>query len=257
MYSKVRERKNDLINTTVLEVILAVIIILLCVVYIKDIEQKDMEKNYLERIAELQNQNDELEKTVRDLRRENKGLKDEIKRLNRKIERLTPRNPGEKHNIEKYEAEIETLEIKIKTLEAKIATLETKIAALEAELKTLRDKKKPVKSKARGGIDKPSCLIEDGKIEFFAEVTKEDGLFQFTATCSSANQLKVKNLPGAAGLLTNKAITLETLQNQARLLFRHGQESTPPCVYFVKLNPDVWLGSELKILERFFYKSYQ
>ena len=49
MNSKVEERKNDLRNTTVLEVMTAVIIILLYVVYIKDTEKKDLEKITLSR----------------------------------------------------------------------------------------------------------------------------------------------------------------------------------------------------------------
>ena len=67
MNSKVEERKNDLRNTTVLEVILAVIIILLCVVYIKDTEKKDLEKNYLEQVEFLKSENESLLKNIREL----------------------------------------------------------------------------------------------------------------------------------------------------------------------------------------------
>ena len=78
MHSKVEERKNDLRNTTVLEVILAVIIILLCVVYMKDVDIKTLEKSKEAQILELTNENKVLIEKNRALKKENRQLKKEV-----------------------------------------------------------------------------------------------------------------------------------------------------------------------------------
>ena len=236
MNSKVEERKNDLRNTTVLEVILAVIIILLCVVYIKDTEKKDLEKNYLEQVEFLKSENESLLKNIRELQKQNRELADEVERLNRKIKRYTPKRPGDKSALEQAEDKIQELEI---------------------ELKKLKSKLKPEQKTGKGGIDKPSCLIENGKIEFFADIEKQGSLFQFFLTGSGKNQSKVMNVPGAPELLSKGPITIDEIQKFGKLVFQYGQNSTPSCVYFVKLDPNKWSGGELKKLERYFYKSYR
>ena len=236
MQAKVEERKNDLRNTTVLEVILAVIIILLCVVYIKDTEKKSIEKNYIERLFELQSENSVLKNEIRNLREENRELKKEVERLERKIKRYRPRNPGEATALEKAEKEIKDLEMKIQQLNSQL---------------------KPNNVTGKGGVDKPSCLIEDGKIEYFADIIKKQQAFQFLPTGSTSNQKQVLGVPGASSLFEKDTISLEELQKFGKRIFTHGQNSSPSCVYFVRLNPNKWSGGELKILERYFYKSYR
>ena len=236
MQAKVEERKNDLRNTTVLEVILAVIIILLCVVYIKDTEKKTMEKNYIERISELQSENSILREDNKKLLKENKKLKVEIERLERKIKRYRPRSPGEASALEKAEKEIKDLENRLQQLNSKL---------------------NPKNSRGKGGVDKPSCLIENGKIEYFAEIIKKQQSFQFLPIGTKNNRNQVSGIPGAKELFAKDAVTLEELQKFGKRVFTHGQNSSPSCVYFVRLDPNKWSGGELKILERYFYKSYR
>ena len=246
METKVEERKNDLRNTTVLEVILAVIIILLCVVYIKDTENKTMEKNFNERITQLQAENETLKSNIRDLKKENRELKDEVERLNRKLDRYKPRKPGEEKLLENAELYIEELEKEIKKLNQNTSELEDKLKKL-----------KPKNEKGKGGIDKPSCLIERGKIEYFANIIKRGNKFKFLPTGSSLNKMKVSSVPGASKLFAKEGISIEELQKFGKLAFTYGQNSTPSCVYYVKLDPNKWSGGELKKLERYFYKSYR
>ena len=236
MHTKVEERKNDLRNTTVLEVILAVIIILLCVVYIKDTEKKTMEKNYIERLSELQSENSVLKKEIKNLREENKKLKDDVERLERKIKRYRPRSPGEASALEKAEKEITDLEVKLQQLNSKL---------------------NPKNLKGKGGVDKPSCLTEDGKIEYFADIIKKQQSFHFLPTGTTSNRKQALGIPGASGLFAKDTISLEELQKFGKRIFTHGQNSSPSCVYFVRLDPNKWSGGELKILERYFYKSFR
>lgn len=236
MHTKVEERKNDLRNTTVLEVILAVIIILLCVVYIKDTEKKTMEKNHLEQLSELQSENAILKGDIHNLRKENNELKDEVQRLERKIKRYKPKSPGEAGALEKAEQEI---------------------VDLEKELKQLRNRLNPEEQKGKGGVDKPSCLIKNGKIEYFADIKKEANLFRFIPTGSTSNKKQVMTVPSASDLLTRGPITLDEFEKFGKIIFNHGQESSPSCVYFVKLDPNKWSGGEIKIIERYFYKTYR
>lgn len=236
MHTKVEERKNDLRNTTVLEVILAVIIILLCVVYIKDAEQKTIEQSYIKRLSELQSENSILKEEIKYFREENKKLKDEVERLERKIKRYRPRSPGETSALDNAINEI---------------------TKLEAKLRQLNSKLNANNQKGKGGVDKPSCLTEDGKIEYFADIIKKQQSFQFIPTGTTRIQNQVLDIPGAAELFAKDAISLEELQQFGKRIFTHGQNSSPSCVYFVKLDPNKWSGGELKILERYFYKSYR
>ena len=236
MQTKVEERKNDLRNTTVLEVILAVIIILLCVVYIKDTEKKTIEENYIEQLSKLQSENSVLKDKNKNLREENKILKNEVERLERKLKRYRPRSPGEASALEKAEKEIKDLERKIQQLNNQL---------------------NPENLKGKGGVDKPSCLIENGKIEYFADIVKKQQSFQFLPTGTINNQKQVLSVPGASLLFAKDAISLEELQKFGKRIFTHGQNSSPSCVYYVKLDPNKWSGGELKILERYFYKSYR
>ena len=236
MHAKVEERKNDLRNTTVLEVILAVIIILLCVVYTKQIEIKTLEKNHAQQILDLQSENAKLYAEVRNLKRENNKLKDEIKRLERKIKRYKPKSPGEASALEKAEQEIKTLQEK---------------------LDKLNNQLDPSQREGKGGVDKPSCLIENGKIGYFANIVKKGNEFKFSLTGSTTNKIKVMTVPGARELFAKGQITLSELQQFGKLAFDHGRETSTPCVYFVKLDPNNWSGGEIKKLERYFYKSYR
>ena len=67
MLPKAEERQTDLRNTSIMEVILAVIIVLLLVVYTKDVEIGNLKEDY--------------ERTIADLQKENRTLQDENKRL--------------------------------------------------------------------------------------------------------------------------------------------------------------------------------
>lgn len=245
MHSKVEERKNDLRNTTVLEVILAVIIILLCVVYMKDVDIKTLEKSNEAKILELTNENNLLIEKNRALEKENRQLKKEVKRLERKIKRLVPLRPGEKSRTDAYEKIIEELERQIEQLKLKIALVEASKGRL------------PKSDDGKGGRDKPSCLKENGKIQYFAEVSRKGNLFVFSPTGSVSNQSTVAQVPGATALFSGSAITLDKFKRESRRVFKHGQSSNPSCVYYVKLDPSEWLGSELKTLEQYFYKKYQ
>ena len=87
MFSRAEERKSDLRNTTVMEVIVAVIVVLLFVIYFKDSKFKEQTAFYAAEVARLEIQ----------LRRDQKGfrassrhrdLKDKIERLDAQVARL-------------------------------------------------------------------------------------------------------------------------------------------------------------------------
>lgn len=243
MQRKVEERRNDLRNTTILEAILVVIIVLLCVVYVKNIEFIDTEDILKAKIDRLNLENRRLQEENSGLKKKARRLEKEVESLKRKLERHRPLFPGDS-------SEDEDLEAKIEQLESTISQLRDKVKDLKAKLD---ENKNP--GDGRGGIDLPSCLLmPNGRRESFADVSKKGGLIELVLTGSASKRKRVLSIPGASQLLNQGPVSLSKFEEFASLVYRHGAESTPPCRYFIKLDQDEWLGSELKILERFFYK---
>ena len=81
MLPKAEERQTDLRNTSIMEVILAVIIVLLLIVYTKDVQIGELKKDYEHTIADLQKENS----TLRD---KNKRLISEKSKLIREVKDL-------------------------------------------------------------------------------------------------------------------------------------------------------------------------
>ena len=81
----------------------------------------------------------------------------------------------------------------------------------------------PKSDDGKGGRDKPSCLKENGKIQYF-EVSRKGSLFVFSPTGSVNNQSTVAQVPGATALFSGSAITLDKFQ-RSRRVFKHGQSS--------------------------------
>lgn len=201
--------------------------------YIKDTTHKDAEKIYIDKIKELEAEkealiaeNFRLSDENRGLKKDKRELKDEINRLKRKIKRLTPIRPGQTALPQEEEEEEE-----------------------EPETGNNEDQ--------GGGVDKPSCLLEGEERAFFADVNNKEELIEFRQTGSPVNQIKALRIPGATELFTQGPVTFDQFEIAARIIFEHGQKSTPSCVYFIKLDPNQWHGRDLKIFERYFYKAYK
>ena len=143
--SKSNERKSDLRNTTVMEVILTVIIILLCFIYMKDTDLLKVKSS----LAILQETVDKQDKVIseltivnRTLTLKNRDLERLLVEANRTIDRLrlmiSPDGGGAK-SFEDLSAELLALQALNKTLVAEIETLKKDKKDLEIAKDVGRD----------------------------------------------------------------------------------------------------------------------
>ena len=162
MINKVEERKSDLRNTTVMEVILAVIIVLLCFIYLKDQDLfaiKDsvtiLEKKINEQSQAIKN----LETENKELLKENRNLKKEIKLLNEENERLKTMisaKPGPKD------------------LKTQVLDLSAELDKLKQDMEELKKENKRLKTENQDLSAKNDMLIAENKALKLATKDKEE-----------------------------------------------------------------------------------
>lgn len=283
MLAKNEERKHDLRNTTVMEVIIAIIIVLLCVILFKDNNIKDFIKNedlLNQQVKDLKEENQKLRSEVLELKNILRDKNAEIELLQNRLERRNPKKPGEpdedenkdeiiynlekenillKNKITELNDIIKELQIEITLLKAQVENfgidrskddLLKRIKELEAELQNLRNK---YGNDGKGGIDKPSCEKDaNGKVISIGTLKKSssDVIFNINPKISD----NFKSLPFVKNLTASNRHSFSFFLSNSRQIREHGFNQSIPCVYYIELNQTEWTGSELQKIERNNYK---
>lgn len=283
MLAKNEERKHDLRNTTVMEVIIAIIIVLLCVILFKDNNIKDFIKNedlLNQQVKDLKEENQKLRSEVLELKNILRDKNAEIELLQNRLERRNPKKPGEPdedenkdeiiYNLEKENILlknkiielndiIKELQIEITLLKAQVENfgidrskddLLKRIKELEAELQKLKNK---YGDDGKGGIDKPSCEKDaNGKIISIGTLKKSgsDVIFKINPNVSTS----FKELSFVQDLTRTYKYSFSYFLSKSKQIRRFADDQKTPCVYFLTINQVEWSGSDLQKIENYFYK---
>jgi predicted RNase H-like nuclease (RuvC/YqgF family) len=278
--SRTEERKNDLRHTTVMEVIIAVTLILMLIIYFKDVDHLDQTKLNEDKIIKQENEIvllkkkiNELEKENRVLRSENKDLKATIKRLYEDIEPgasgikdlkefVKSREADLKKKIAELEEIIFNLKKKFKVvnkdasvitrLNAEIARLKAEIKALTAELNKFKSKVKGVKK--AGGKGAPRCVISSGEVRWLAEIRKIGGTFKFELVGSDAiREELVKEVSGVRSLTDKGLLNEAEFKKASDAIYNWGLNQKVPCRFYVKIYKENMNWNDSLFIEQFFY----
>lgn len=176
MISKAEERKSDLRNTTVMEVILAVIIVLLCFIHMKD-QDLFKTKNSLSVLTEKIN---EQEIEIKKLTQENTDLKKDKRKLEDAIESLKAQNERLKKMISKFGGSggFDALQKAYDELEDKYQKLQLKVAELKRENEELKEENKLLRAQnlnlmlKTGSIDTEKQDLIDEIVQLKTEITE-------------------------------------------------------------------------------------
>ncbi|WP_415390281.1 hypothetical protein [Porticoccus sp. Uisw_050_02] len=236
MNSRSEERKSDLRNTTVMEVILAVIIVLLCFIYMKDTDLvrtidsfdilQEKSKNQKKEIKNLADSNLELKKQNADIVKKVDLQASQIRRLKKMI---TASQGGTNYH-EDLAAENNLLREEIEHLNR------TTLVA------------------GRGGIDKPRCSVGKKQLSAIGHIIKTGDRYGFSLRGDSEQKSALMVVPGIKGLIDSTPFTLSEFKYYAQRIHSFTLEQSPQCIFYVSFNLDQMTGSEIKMFERYFYK---
>tara|TARA_B100000676_G_scaffold213101_1_gene209508 strand:- start:576 stop:1325 length:750 start_codon:yes stop_codon:yes gene_type:complete len=245
MFSRAEERKSDLRNTTVMEVIVAVIVVLLFVIYFKDSKFKEQTAFYAAEVSRLEVLLKEESNRVKELRRENSDLKEKIEGLAAQVARL------KKLIGSKGGATTSDLLKEIDRLENKLKFAEAEINKLKSEIKRLQD---PVDGK--GGKDKPRCRISFGEVQYLADIYWRNGQYRFiTDGSDSVVKAKEDEIPGVKELADAGWLSPSTFRKWATVVDNWGDNQTPQCIFYVRIHlADKMSAKDVTLIERYFYK---
>ncbi len=166
MTDKSAERKTDLRNTSVMEVILAVIIVLLCFIHMKDhdlIETKNSMSLLIKKINEQRLEIENLYKENKKIKRRNRALNQELKNKKEQINRLkkmiaqSPEKGGFRNTLQ---TEFDKLQDKYNKLKIQHSELAHENEELRSEIKRLKDEISNLRVKANI-IDKSKQGLAD------------------------------------------------------------------------------------------------
>ena len=281
MISKSEERKSDLRNTTVLEVIIAVIIVLMLVVYsvntknekLND-EKTDLEQIYKNEIIQLKKElqqasskllklnilNNRLKKQIKELKEENKMLNDNISRgvsgsniLNNKIKEL-------KDKIINLEKEIDRLKLRLQLLlsdpdEDELEKIKIKFELLKKENEKLKKKIKKL-TKGGKGQDLPRCRTSLGEIDWLASIIRDDNTFKFELLGDDRIiETMMKEIKPLKILQTKKVLSDVEFKKFGNDILKWGNNQTEKCRFYVKIKVNSELTTKyLLMIENYFYK---
>ena len=191
MLPKAEERQTDLRNTSIMEVILAVIIVLLLVVYTKDVEIGNLKEDYERTIADLQKENRTLQDENKRLKSENFKLKREVKDLKSQLDyyeqfigqdgqsvadlnkKLVKENARMKRELENLRKRIKELELQLRTATTGMGSANKKIEELIAEIASLKDEIERLKKLTGSDQDRDNLLNEIKKLSQEVKRLKE------------------------------------------------------------------------------------
>ena len=247
---KSEERKSDLRNTTVMEVILAVIIIMIFVVFQKHEKNESLEDS----IGEMENAislNKEIikkrDKTIKKLREKITKISKELKDNKRKLDEA-------EQNLKMYKNEWEQLKKKLvdncygdleceRGIPKKPITIEIPPEPEpEPELEL-----EPIISESLGGLDKPNCIADIVKDKPIADIYLHDKSseneedwqykFEFHNGISEDQQDYFKiNVPGIETMAEKEILSQREFESAGNKILRWSDEQTPQCRFFAVIH---------------------
>lgn len=243
MLPKAEERQTDLRNTSIMEVILAVIIVLLLVVHTKDVQIGELKKDYEHTIAELQKENS----TLRD---KNKRLISEKNKLIREVKDL-------KSQLDYYEQFIGEDGQSVADLNKKLAK---ENARMKKELERLKEKllaleKENAEMRKKYGVGAPRCKANDEKVQWLAKIEKVDNQFQFEMLAPMQQQVAlIRTVPGLKTLVDKKILSKNQFYASALQVYNWGNSQPIKCRFYVKVVKDsLDEVDEYLFIQSFFY----
>jgi len=247
------ERKGDLRNASVLEVIVAIIIVLVILLHSNNLKFGDQIDNLVEKIDLLTETNVALKQRVSTLEKSELVLKKEANELREKIafyESILEAENGALAIIEKLESEnIQLTEVNKK--------LKEKIEILEDQLQLALEK---LKADGKGGIDKPFCRLPvlDSSIKqthkWLGQVSWSTNGIEFIVDPKLEKAMALM-IPGVKELELGSPLSNGDFTTAARLAFTHSKRQDPECRYnvIIKVGPDD-PASFILLVEKYFYK---
>lgn len=246
MLGRANERKGDLRNASVLEVIVAIIIVLVIFIYSNDLDFANEKDLWNKQISELRAELDVLTADLRDAESTINALTKANKDLSRENELLKKFvNDGAEgaEMMDKLAKENGVLKDKLGMTEDQLASAETKL-------------------RAQGkGVDKPFCrlpVLDDSKRQTYRYLGQvrwsDDGIhFELSPRLDKA---KARQIPGVAALEKESPLDNKAFERYAALTFEQSKDNDPECRYVVTVQMDVDPpSSAMFMLEQYFYKS--
>jgi regulator of replication initiation timing len=247
MLRRAEERKGDLRNASVLEVIVAIIIVLVIFIYSNDLE--------------FASQKDILNAQIQELRAETKSLKGELSDATREINELTKTNETLTRENELLRKFVDETAIGVDA----IAKLGEKIEQQEDELGMLGDQladaERKLKDQGKGGVDKPFCRLpvldqsQRQTYRYLGQVrwSAQGIIFEISPKLDKG---EARQIPGIEALESNSPLDDENFEKFAALAFEYSKAADPECRYVVTVALDVDPpSSAMFMLEQYFYKS--
>jgi len=223
------ERKSDLRNASVLEVIFAIIIVLVILLHSTNldfIKEKTILNQEIKNLTEI---NNKLKEQMSELRASERKLNAKIKELERKNKLLR-----------KYvDAEATNEEI-IAGLTEEILKLQDKVAVQDGQLAIAIKK---LKDEGKGGLDKTFCRlpVTDASIrqkhKWLGQISWSEKGYTFEID-PKLNQDKAKEIPGVKKLISGSPLQKQEFETAAMLAKKHSMLQDPECRYFVKIIRD-------------------
>ena len=221
MTAKVGERRIDLRNTSIIEVIIVVILVLVIFIFARDLEFSSQEKRYAAIIEDLELQVSKQHTII-------KQLQDSLRKAEVELRKLTRENKLLKILASADEREEELLGI---------------VGSLENEVARLRG----------GGEGKPRCRIENTEVRWLATVDVNNSVVEFKLE-PVTNVVKLRNVPGIQELEANSPLTREEFMDFALSTYRWSEAQTPSCRFYVqyKLRQGADVGNLLMVQDYFY-----
>ena len=248
MLGKSQERKGDLRNASVLEVIIAVIIVLVIFIYSNDLDFADQVDAFQARIVNLTNERDSLSTELR-------SKISEIRELERANRELREENEFLREFVSADGDDIS----QVFSVQERILNLEDTVGILEDQLRSARS---ALQRSGKGGIDKPFCRLPvvDASIRqihrYLGQVNwTSDGIIFSISEKLDPDEARL--IPGVSELELNSPLTYTDFERSARLTYLDSRAKDPECRYFVEVVRDPKIDSPssfLLLVERFFYK---
>jgi hypothetical protein len=254
MKSRSNERKSDLRNASVLEIIVAIIIVLVILLHSNNIDFGDQIDELVQQIDSLRKENSALIKELSEQKSQNAEMQEDITALREKIifyENMLSSEKDAAEIIEKLAAENARLEAIKDSLVEKIGILESQLAIA---IKKLKDE-------GKSGIDKPFCrlpVLDDQqrqKHKWLGQISSGEGGIYFSVD-PKLDKTEAFKIPGVRMLVLGSPLNNQEFIRAARLAFSHSKQRDPECRYNVqiKVGPNE-PASFILLIEKYFYKS--
>ena len=244
MFSRADERKSDLRNTTVMEVIVAVIVVLLFVIHFKETKFKEQAAVYAAQVEQLKKELSAKKDELSDLKKINKAFEIRIEALNAQVERLMELlGGGGNGDVKKLLKRIEELELKNNLLVAQNERLKSQIKKMQAD------------TDGQGGRDKPICSISVGEIPVIGTVLWQNNRFQFNTIGPDAlSRILKKEVPGIAEFEKAGSMSRAEFRRWGAVIEKWRNSQDPQCIFYVNIKRNGMTLEDQDLIERYFYK---